>query len=150
MATAGEQLCGHSVGARDREAFVQSARRVIAWGLGFGLSLTGAMSIWGDASIDFLTTSHDVRQAAKQFMPFATLAPTMGVLAYTFDGIFIGATWARDMRNLMATAFVIYLATWWALQDYGNTGLWIALLTFLGVRGLLQALRYPTLLRAAF
>jgi aspartyl-tRNA(Asn)/glutamyl-tRNA(Gln) amidotransferase subunit A len=60
----------------------------------------------------------------------------MGVLAYTFDGIFIGATWARDMRNLMVTAFVIYLATWWALRDYGNTGLWIALLTFLGVRGL--------------
>ena len=150
MATAGEQLCGYCFGARDRDGFVQASRRVIAWGLGFGVILTGAMSIWGDALIDFLTTSSDVRQAARQFMPFATLAPTMGVLAYTFDGIFIGATWARDMRNLMVTAFVIYLVTWWALQPYGNAGLWIALLTFLVVRGLLQALRYPALLRATF
>jgi MATE family multidrug resistance protein len=72
------------------------------------------------------------------------------VLAYTFDGIYIGATWARDMRNLMAIAFAIYFTVWWASQALGNAGLWGALLIFLVSRGLLQAARYPALLRATF
>jgi MATE family multidrug resistance protein len=150
MATAAEQLCGRSVGARNRAAFLQATRRVIAWGFGFGLVLTGTLLLWGDTLIDLMTTSPDVRATARQFMLFAALAPTMGVLAYTFDGVYIGATWARDMRNLMVTAFAIYLATWWALQSHGNAGLWSALLTFLASRGLLQAMRYPALLRKIF
>jgi len=74
----------------------------------------------------------------------------LGVAAYAFDGIYIGATWARDMRNLMLAAFAIYLASWWASQSHGNAGLWTALLAFLASRGLLQAMRYPALLRATF
>ena len=150
MANAAEQLCGHSIGARDRGAFLQATRRVLAWGLAFGVALTAALSIWGDALINLMTTSPEVRASARQFMLFAALAPTLGALAYTFDGIYIGATWARDMRNLMLAAFAVYLATWWALQSHGNAGLWTALLAFLASRGLLQAMRYPALLRATF
>jgi MATE family multidrug resistance protein len=106
--------------------------------------------VGGTALIDLMTTSPEVREAARQFMIFAALAPTAGVLAYSCDGIFIGATWTRDMRNLMVTALVIYFATWWTLQPFGNSGLWLALLTFLLARGLLQAARYPRLLRATF
>ncbi len=65
-------------------------------------------------------------------------------MAYCFDGIYVGATWARDMRNLMVVAFAIYLAVWWATLPLGNTGLWLALLTFFAVRGALQAARYPS------
>jgi multidrug resistance protein, MATE family len=150
MASAAEQLCGHSVGARNRAAFLKATRLVIAWGLGFGLAMTGTLLLGGDAMIDLTTTSADVRLASRQFMLFAAFAPTLGVLAYTFDGVYIGATWARDMRNLMIVAFAIYLAVWWALQGQGNAGLWIALLSFLATRGLLQAVRYPALLRATF
>ena len=83
-------------------------------------------------------------------MLLAALAPAMGVAAYVFDGIYIGATWARDMRNLMLLALAIYLATWWSLRSYGNSGLWSALLVFLAVRGLLQAARYRLLVAATF
>ena len=54
------------------------------------------------------------------------------------------------MRNLMIAALAIYFVTWWTLQPLGNAGLWIALLAFLAVRGLLQAARYPALVRATF
>ena len=81
-------------------------------------------------------------------MLLAALAPVAGVLAYAYDGIYIGATWARDMRNLMVAALAIYFAVWWALTPFGNNGLWWALLIFLLARGLLQGLRYPALLRA--
>jgi MATE family multidrug resistance protein len=150
MATAAEQLCGRSVGARDRAGFVRATRLALGWGLGFGIASTAVFLAGGAALIDLMTTSAQVRSSAREFMLYAAVAPVLGVLAYTFDGVYIGATWARDMRNLMMLAFAFYLATWWALQSYGNAGLWIALLAFLAARGLLQAIRYPALVKTTF
>ena len=150
LATAAEQLCGRAVGANDGSGFVEATRRILAWGFLFGAATTVFFLIVGGPLIDVMTTSDAVRETARQFMLFAALAPALGVAAYAFDGIYIGATWARDMRNLMLAALAIYLATWWALRPYGNNGLWIALLTFLAARGLLQAARYPRLRSATF
>lgn len=150
MATAAEQLCGRSIGARDRTAFERAVRLVVAWGFAFGAATTGVFLIGGAPLIDVMTTSPDVRVAARDFMVLAAIAPVAGVLAYTYDGIFIGATWARDMRNLMVAALAIYFAAWWALTPLGNAGLWGALLAFLLARGLLQAARYPALVRMTF
>jgi len=150
FATAAEQLCGRAVGANDGLGFVEATRRILAWGFLFGAATTVFFLIVGGPLIDVMTTSDAVRETARQFMLFAALAPALGVAAYAFDGIYIGATWARDMRNLMLAALAIYLATWWALRPYGNSGLWIALLTFLAARGLLQAARYPRLRSATF
>ena len=97
-----------------------------------------------------MTSNADVRAAARTFLPYAALAPTCAVMAYCFDGIYIGATWARDMRNLMMAALATYLAAWYLLQGYGNTGLWISLLIFLMSRGLYQAARFPALARRSF
>jgi MATE family multidrug resistance protein len=150
FATAAEQLCGRSVGARDRVAFARAVRLIIAWGFAFGIGTTSVFLAGGAQLIDLMTTSPDVRAAARLFLLFAALAPALGVLAYAFDGIYVGATWARDMRNLMLIALAIAFAAWWALRPFGNGGLWLALLTFLAARGLLQALRYPSLVRATF
>ncbi|MDH8308047.1 MATE family efflux transporter DinF, partial [Klebsiella pneumoniae] len=67
-----------------------------------------------------------------------------------YDGIFIGATWARDMRNLMLLSLLIFLTAWALLRPFGNAGLWSALLIHYVARGGLQALRYPALFRASF
>jgi MATE family multidrug resistance protein len=120
LATAAEQLCGRAVGANDRSGFVEATRRILAWGFLFGAATTVFFLIVGGPLIDVMTTSDAVREAARQFMLFAALAPALGVAAYAFDGIYIGATWARDMRNLMLAALAIYLATWWALRTLGQ------------------------------
>jgi multidrug resistance protein, MATE family len=97
-----------------------------------------------------MTTSPEVREASRQFLMFAAFAPIAGVLAYAYDGIYIGATWTRDMRNLMLAALAVYFATWWALQPLGNDGLWLALLAFLLARGLFQAARYRRMVDKTF
>jgi len=51
------------------------------------------------------------------------------------DGIFIGATWSRDMRNMMLVSLAAFVAATYALSPLGNHGLWIALHVFLLVRG---------------
>jgi len=150
FATAAQQLCGQATGARDRLAFSRAVRLILAWGSGFGVATTLLFLAAGDPLIDAMTSSPEVREAARHFMLFAALAPAAGVLAYAYDGIYIGATWARDMRNLMVAALAIYFAAWWALSTLGNAGLWWALLIFLLARGLLQGARYPALVRTTF
>jgi len=150
LATAAEQLCGRTVGAKDRAGFLEATTRVLGWGFLFGVATTVFFIVVGAPLINLMTTSEPVREAARRFMLFAALAPALGVAAYAFDGIYIGATWARDMRNLMVAALAIYLGTWWALQSHGNGGLWSALLIFLAARGVLQALRYRGLVAATF
>ena len=66
------------------------------------------------------------------------------------DGIFIGATRTKDMRNMMIVSFAIYwLSVWLLLEPYGNHGLWAALIIFFVARGITLAIRYPALERAA-
>ncbi len=150
LANAAEQLCGQTFGGRDRAGFARAVRLVLAWSVGFGVAVSLVFVVAGDRLIDLITTSPEVRLAARADMLLAALAPACGVLAYCFDGVFIGAAWAREMRNLMAVAFAIYIGVWFALIPWGNTGLWTAFLVFLLARGLLQALRYPALQRATF
>ena len=150
FATASEQICGRAIGARDREAFRRGAVLSIGWGFGFAFAVALLFTLAGTQLIALMTVSADVRAAAAQFLPFAVLAPLAGVLAYTFDGIYIGATWTRDLRNLMLVSLALYFAAWEFLAPYGNAGLWSALLIFLLVRGFLQAWRYRPLLRATF
>jgi len=150
MANAAEQLCGRAYGARDTIAFRRAVKLVTAWGFAFGLAATALFALAGDPLIDLMTANAEVRAAAKSFLWLAALAPVCGVMAFAYDGIYIGATWARDMRNLMVLSFLIYLAVWWTTLPLGNAGLWLALLAFFLARGALQAARYPALLRHSF
>jgi len=150
LANAAEQLCGRAFGARDRAAFSGSTRLVVAWGFGFALVVMAVFALFGPRFIAIMTASDDVRRLARDFLIFVTISPLLSVFAFAFDGVYIGATWARDMRNLMVASLVIFLLAWWALRGFGNAGLWGALLAFYAARGGLEAARYPALLKASF
>lgn len=150
LANAAQQLCGRTFGARDAKGFADSTRLVLVWGLGFAIVVATLFALFGPVLIDVMTASEDVRRAARDFLPFVVMAPLPGVFAFGFDGIYVGATWAREMRNLMLVSLVIFLATWWALQSLGNAGLWWALIASYAARGGLQGARYPAQFRATF
>jgi MATE family multidrug resistance protein len=150
LANAAEQLCGQSFGARNRAEFKRAVKLVLGWSSAFGVAVTLLFLVFGSALIDLITTSPEVRAAAREFMWLAALAPACGVLAYAFDGIYIGAAWARDMRNLMLVSLALYFGAWLLLAPLGNTGLWLAFLVFLLSRGALQAWRYPAMLKMSF
>jgi MATE family multidrug resistance protein len=150
LANAAEQLCGRSMGSRDGNGFRKAARLVSSWAFGFGVAISALFLLFGSGLIDVMTSNADVRTLARTFLPYAALGPTCAVMAYCFDGIYIGATWARDMRNLMIAALATYLGAWYLLQGFGNTGLWISFLIFQMSRGLYQAARFPALTRSSF
>jgi MATE family multidrug resistance protein len=150
IANAAEQICGRTYGKRDREGFLIATRLVMLWGFVFALAVSAAYFLFGSGLIALMTSYPDIQHTANAYLVFVILAPIVGFFAFAYDGIFIGATWARDMRNLMLLSLVIFLAAWVLLRPFGNAGLWAALLVHYVARGGLQALRYPALLRASF
>ncbi|MGH6708719.1 MAG: MATE family efflux transporter [Bradyrhizobium sp.] len=150
LANAAEQLCGRALGARNKDAFAGAVKLVMFWGFGFALAVAAVFALFGPVLIELMTASADVRRLAREFLPFVIFAPLLGVFAFGYDGVYIGATWARDMRNLMMLSLLIFLGAWLALRSFGNAGLWGALLVHYAARGGLEALRYPALLKASF
>jgi len=150
LANAAEQLCGQAFGARDKAAFSAATRLVVLWGFAFAFVVAIALALLGPILIDVMTANEEVRRAARAFLIFVIASPLLAVFAFAFDGVYIGATWARDMRNLMVLSLAIFLGAWFALRSFGNAGLWGALLVHYAARGGLEALRYPWLLKASF
>jgi MATE family multidrug resistance protein len=150
LANAAEQLCGRAYGARDKSAFTGATRLVVAWGFGFALVVSLVFVLFGPHLIDVMTATEEVRHVARDYLIFVVFSPLLSVFAFAFDGVYIGATWARDMRNLMVLSLLMFLTAWLALREFGNAGLWGAMLVLYAARGGLEAARYPALLRQSF
>ena len=149
FAFAAEALVGRAMGARQRDILRRSAVLTSGWGVVACVLMTIAFAWGGGAIIDLMTTSFSVRAEARVFLPYMIAAPLLGCASWMLDGVFIGATRSRDMRNMMAMSFMIYVASVIALLPWlGNHGLWISLLVSFVARGITLGLRYPALERS--
>ncbi len=149
VAHAAEAILGEAVGRRDRQAFRHSMRVVFLWAGLVGLLNLAIYAVTGHLIISLLTGIADVRAAAAQYLVWPVLMPLVSVWAYTYDGVYLAATRTTFMRNTMIASFATFLILVYALMPaYGNTALWIALTSYLAVRGLLLHLCFPWVLRA--
>jgi len=150
FAFAAEALVGRAMGGKQRDVLRRGAVLTSGWGLLACALMTVGFAWGGGMIIDLMTTAPLVRAEARVFLPYMVAAPLLGWASWMLDGIFIGATRSRDMRNMMAVSFVIYCASAALLVPWlGNHGLWISLLVSFVARGVTLALRYPALERAA-
>lgn len=140
-----ESRVGQAVGRGSRGELKRAIRLTGEFSLGFGLLATLAALVFGGALIDLLTTNEAVRQAARAVQPLAALAAIVGVPAWLLDGVFIGATQGRALRNAAILATALYIATDLLLRPLGATGLWLALLASYGFRAGLLAIHLPRL-----
>ncbi|MFT7594730.1 MAG: MATE family multidrug resistance protein [Paracoccaceae bacterium] len=146
FAAAAETLVGQALGARQRAVLRRGAWITSFWGLAVVLVLGLVFAIFGGMIIDVMSTSDDVRQVARLYLPYMVAAPALGWAAWMLDGIFIGATRSGDMRNMMIISFGVYVAAVAILlPSLQNHGLWLALLISFVVRGITLGLRYPAL-----
>lgn len=137
FATAAEQLAGRAVGARYEPAFRRAVKLTAGWGFGLAIICALFFLVLGSSLVALMTTAQEVREVALAYLPWAALTAVSGVLAFQMDGVFIGATWSRDMRNMMLLSFALYVAALWSLGGaFGNHGIWAALHVFLLARGL--------------
>src|SRR5690606_23913948 len=79
----------------------------------------------------------DVYAATLTYLPWIVASPLVSVWAFLYDGVFVGATRAREMRDIMVGSTVlVFLPAWYLLQPLGNHGLWLAFLLFMASRGI--------------
>lgn len=150
FAFAAESLVGQAVGARRRDRLRRAAQLTTTWGVAGAGLFSAAFLIGGPALIDVLTTAPDVRAEARTYLPWLVAAPLIGIASWMLDGIFIGATRTREMRNTMLVSVAIYALLVMVLPlGWGNHGLWAALMGLNTLRGLTMWRLYPRVEAAA-
>ena len=148
--SAAQVLCGEAVGARDRALFDRLVRALLFWGLALGAAISLVYAVAGMPLARSFSTDPLVAATTLFYLPWAVFLPVVGVTAYVFDGVYIGATWTRAMLATMAAAFAVYGALLLVTGPLGNHGLWMAFTAFLIVRAAGQAIALPRLRRATF
>jgi multidrug resistance protein, MATE family len=151
FANATEALVGEAIGARRVEDFrsVLKASSVSAFAVAAALSLV--YLLFGKNIIAVFTNQQVVRELASRFLPWLVVLPLIAVWSFLLDGVFIGATRARELRDSMLVSLLGYLALAVVLTaHFGNHGLWCAMLAFMALRAIMLALHLPGVERKSF
>lgn len=151
FAYAGEALSGRYIGARNREAFTDTVRHLFGWGVVMAVLFTLVYALGGNAFLGLLTDDKEVIAAADTYFYWALAVPAVGIAAFIWDGIFIGATATRGMLLSMATAAASFFVLYYGLHPVlANHALWLAFLTYLLMRGVMQTGLSRVVIRKAF
>lgn len=139
FAYAGEALCGKYYGAGDSASFRLLVRRLYVWGAAMTVVFTVLYAVGGQDFLGLLTSDTHVVRAAMRYLPWAVAIPVCGVMAFIYDGVFIGVTATRGMLVSSALATALFFALQLSLSTtIANDGLWIAFLAYLACRGAVQ------------
>ncbi|SDS23413.1 multidrug resistance protein, MATE family [Halopseudomonas sabulinigri] len=137
LAHALEALGGHALGRQDKPALRKVLVVSTLWSLLLSCGFVLVFLLGGNTIIALLTDLPQVRQQAGTYLPWMAVMPLAAVWSYLLDGLFIGASRARAMRNAMLAALLLYLPLAWSLQGLGNQGVWLGFLCFMLLRSLL-------------
>lgn len=150
FAFSAEALVGKAFGRGDRTHLRRAALLASGWGMAAAACMGLGFALFGPQIVDAMTTAPEVREQARIYLPYLVGLPVIACAAFMLDGIFVGATRSRDMRNMMALSFGVYTVCVLLLVPVlGNHGLWLAMLISFIARGLTLGARYPSLERAA-
>lgn len=142
FAYAGEALAGRYYGARNSRMLSATIRHLLLWGTALMLLFTLIYWWGGPTMLGLLTDDSHVVATACRYLPWAVLIPLAGVAAFIYDGIFIGITAGKSMFLSCLVAAVIFFAVYLSLSPtMGNDALWLALLIYLAIRGIVLHLR---------
>jgi len=137
-AYAAEALTGKYLGAGDKENLRKSVRLLFQWAAILAGVFTLVYLFFGNLILRMLTDNEGVLSAAQPYMIWVILVPFVTFSAFVWDGIYVGATASRAMRNsMLIITTVIFLPAWYITAPWlGNHGLWLAMMLFMGARGI--------------
>ncbi len=138
FAFAGESLCGYYIGERNNRGLKTCIRHLFKWSAIMVIVFTITYTLFGEIIMNFISDEPSVTLSSKEYFNWVIAIPMVGFAAFTWDGIFIGATRTREMLLSMALSTLIYFAVYhFAFPTMGNHGLWAAFLCYLLSRGLI-------------
>ena len=148
FAYASESLVGKYTGAADRVRTLRAVRLSFRWGGVLAVLFAAAYALFPYTLLRLFTNQADVIAAAGPYLPWLIAFPLLGCASYIWDGVYIGLTASRAMRNSMLVAFGLFLLVFFATRQWGNHGLWLALTVFVVTRGGVQWWLWRNTLRA--
>jgi MATE family multidrug resistance protein len=142
FAHAAEALVGKYVGAKDKGQLKTVIRKLFMWGFALSLIFSFTYLVGGNQMLYLLTDNLVVIGAAQPYLFWLGLVPVLTFAAFIWDGIYIGATASKAMRNaLLVSTFLVFLPAYYLLiGPMGNQGLWLAMMLFMVSRGVLLTL----------
>ena len=145
FAYAGEALVGRFTGAHDHENLKKTIKYLLLWGLGLSIPFTLLYWAFPETFIHLISDQPGIAEQARPYYIYMILIPVITFAAFLWDGIYIGATAAKEIRNTMIIAsLIVFLPAWYFLMPiYGNHGLWIAFLLFMVARGVSMTVMAP-------
>ena len=150
FAFSAEALVGKAAGARKPEILRRAATLVWGWAMASAVGMGIIFALFGGMIVDLMTTSPEIREITRIYLPYLVFLPVIGCTAFIIDGVFVGATRSRDMRNMMAVSFCVYVVCVVVLVPImGNHGLWVSMLISFVARAATLGARYPALERSA-
>lgn len=139
FAHAAEALVGRALGEENRDGFREAVRLSLIWSAAVALAFALIYLLAGRGIVGLLTGQAALRELAVQYLPWIIASPLVSFWSFLFDGVFVGATWAREMRNTMVlSVLAAFLPAFYVGQaaGLGNHGLWLAFLIFMAARAL--------------
>ena len=141
-----EAVTGAAYGAKNRERFDKAVRLTTEFSFVFAVIIGALIYVGGPYFITLLTQDPEVIASARRYLPYCALAPILGFAAWQLDGIFIGTTKTREMRNAGIAAVIIYITAHYVLTPkLGKDGIWIAFLIYYISRAITLAFYYPNI-----
>ncbi|WP_018109347.1 MATE family efflux transporter [Bacteroides propionicifaciens] len=141
FAYAAEALTGRFIGEQNNKALKQLINRLFGWGFGLTSFFTLLYFLFSDSILGLLTDKQSVLDMANLYINWVLLIPVAGFSAFLWDGIFIGMMASKQMRNSMFVAMISFFVIYYFTNNMlANDGLWLAFITYLGMRGIIQAL----------
>lgn len=139
FAYAGEALVGKHLGANDRPALRQMVHQLFVWGIVLSLVFTLVYGIGGKVFLGLITNEQSVITASSAYFYWVLAIPLTGFAAFLYDGIFIGATATRWMLYAMSIATIAFFLIYYGFRGtMDNHALWLAFITYLALRGIVQ------------
>ena len=131
FAFAAEALVGHAVGAGDRDGFRAAIARSTRLAALIAVLFTALLLVTRDPLLWLFTDLPEVRQIAAAHYHWLALLPLIAVGCYQMDGVFIGAGLSAELRNsMLVSTLLVFLPVWAITRDFGNDGLWLAMIAF--------------------
>jgi MATE family multidrug resistance protein len=143
FAFASESLVGKYTGARDEAKTRQAIRLSFVWGMALALAYSLTYLLFGDPILRIFTNEAEVIEVASSYMIWLAIFPVAGTPCYIWDGIYIGLTASRSMRNMMILSIIVYFLMYYTVGiPWGNHGLWLSLTVFMLARGIFLHIQF--------
>lgn len=142
FAYAGEALVGRYIGSKDNDNLKKVIKLLLLWGFSISIPFSILYGLFPSTFVRIISNNPDILSQIKPYYIYMTIIPVITFAAFIWDGIYIGATASKAIRNTMIISSIfIFIPIWYFLTpSLGNHGLWIAFLCFMITRGLVMTI----------